>query len=78
MIDFEYYDVGGKYHSRDGAEAFNIQPNKINDINYTRHQASKMGKYIVGFSGSDLDNFVSNYMEAWETARVGSEPGESF
>jgi len=33
------YDKGGKYYSEEGAEAFRIQPFKVNDIEYTKDQA---------------------------------------
>ena len=72
------YDKGGKYYSEDGAEAFNIQPFKMNDVKYTEHEANRMGKYIVGLEGEELKKFISDYMGAFEAGKGDTEPGRSF
>ena len=72
------YDKGGKYYSEEGAEAFRIQPFKVNDIEYTQDQAVKQGKYIVGLEGEELKKFISDYMAAWKE-EVGDTPeGKTF
>jgi len=72
------YDIGGKYYSEEGAEAFRIQPFKVNDIEYTQDQAVKQGKYIVGLEGEELKKFISDYMAAWKED-VGDTPeGRTF
>ena len=72
------YDKGGKYYSEEGAEAFRIQPFKINDIEYTQDQAVRQGKYIVGLEGEELKKFISDYMAAWKED-VGDTPeGRTF
>jgi hypothetical protein len=60
------YDKGGKYYSEEGAEAFRIQPFKVNDIEYTQDQAVRQGKYIVGLEGEELKKFISDYIAAWK------------
>ena len=72
------YDKGGKYYSEDGAEAFRIQPFKLNDIEYTKHEANRMGKYIVGLEGEELEKFISDYMGAWEADKGDTEAGRTF
>lgn len=72
------YDKGGKYYSEDGAEAFRIQPFKLNNIEYTKHEANRMGRYIVGLRGEELKKFISDYMGAWEADKGGTEAGRSF
>lgn len=72
------YDKGGKYYSEEGAEAFRIQPFKKNDIEYTKDQAIKQGKHIVGLEGEELKKFISDYMAAWEADKEGTEPGSVF
>ena len=72
------YDKGGKYYSEEGAEAFRIQPFKKNDIEYTKDQAIRQGKYIVGLEGEELEKFISAYMAAWEADKEGTEPGSVF
>ena len=72
------YDKGGKYYSEDGAEAFNIQPFKMNDVEYTKHEANRMGKYIVGLEGEELKKFISDYMGAFEASKGDTEPGKTF
>ena len=72
------YDKGGKYYSEEGAEAFRIQPFKVNDIEYTKDQAVRQGKYIVGLEGEELEKFISAYMDAWKKD-VGDTPeGRTF
>jgi hypothetical protein len=72
------YDKGGKYYSEEGAEAFRIQPFKVNDIEYTQDQAVRQGKYIVGLEGEELKKFLSDYMAAWKED-VGDTPeGKTF
>ena len=72
------YDKGGKYYSEEGAEAFRIQPFKVNDIEYTQDQAVRQGKYIVGLEGEELKKFISDYMAAWKE-EVGDTPeGKTF
>jgi hypothetical protein len=72
------YDKGGKYYSEEGAEAFRIQPFKLNDIKYTQDQAVRQGKYIVGLEGEELEKFISAYMDAWKED-VGDTPeGRTF
>ena len=72
------YDKGGKYYSEEGAEAFRIQPFKLNDIEYTMQQAIRQGKYIVGLEGEELKKFISDYMAAWKED-VGDTPeGKTF
>ena len=72
------YDKGGKYYSEEGAEAFRIQPFKVNDIEYTQDQAIRQGKYIVGLEGEELKKFISDYMAAWKED-VGDTPeGKTF
>ena len=72
------YDKGGKYYSKEGAEAFRIQPFKLNDIEYTKDQAVRQGKYIVGLEGEELEKFISSYMDAWKED-VGDTPkGKTF
>ena len=72
------YDKGGKYYSEEGAEAFRIQPFKVNDIEYTKDQAVRQGKYIVGLEGEELKKFISDYMAAWKED-VGDTPeGKTF
>ena len=72
------YDKGGKYYSEEGAEAFRIQPFKVNDIEYTQDQAVRQGKYIVGLEGEELKKFISDYMAAWKED-VGDTPeGKTF
>ena len=72
------YDKGGKYYSEEGAEAFRIQPFKVNDIEYTQDQAVRQGKYIVGLEGEELKKFISDYMAAWKED-VGDTPeGRTF
>ena len=72
------YDKGGKYYSEDGAEAFRIQPFKMNDIEYTKHEANRMGRYIVGLRGEELKKFISDYMGAWEADKGDTEAGRAF
>ena len=72
------YDKGGKYYSEDGAEAFRIQPFKLNDIEYTKHEANRMGRYIVGLKGEELKKFISDYMAAWEADKGDTAPGKTF
>ena len=72
------YDKGGKYYSEEGAEAFRIQPFKVNDIEYTKDQAVRQGKYIVGLEGEELKKFISDYIAAWKED-VGDTPeGKTF
>jgi len=72
------YDKGGKYYSEEGAEAFRIQPFKVNDIEYTQDQAVRQGKYIVGLEGEELKKFLSDYIAAWKED-VGDTPeGKTF
>ncbi len=72
------YDKGGKYYSEEGAEAFRIQPFKKNDIKYTKDQAVRQGKHIVGLEGEELKKFISSYMDAWKED-VGDTPkGKTF
>ena len=72
------YDKGGKYYSEEGAEAFRIQPFKLNDIEYTKDQAMKQGKYIVGLEGEVLKKFISDYMAAWEADKGDTAPDRTF
>jgi hypothetical protein len=72
------YDKGGKYYSEDGAKAFRIQPFKQNDIEYTKNQAMKQGKHIVGLEGGELKKFISDYMAAWEADKGDTAPGKTF
>jgi len=72
------YDKGGKYYSEEGAEAFRIQPFKLNDIEYTKDQAMKQGKYIVGLEGEELEKFISDYVAAWEADKGDTESGKTF
>ena len=72
------YDKGGKYYSEEGAEAFRIQPFKLNDIEYTKDQAMKQGKYIVGLKGEELKKFISDYIAAWEADKGDTESGKTF
>ena len=72
------YDKGGKYYSEEGAEAFRIQPFKKNDIKYTKHEANRMGKYIVGLEGEELKKFISDYMAAWEADKGDTPEGKTF
>ena len=72
------YDKGGKYYSEEGAEAFRIQPFKLNDIEYTKDQAMKQGKYIVGLEGEELKKFISDYIAAWEADKGDTESGKTF
>jgi hypothetical protein len=72
------YDKGGKYYSEDGAEAFRIQPFKMNDIEYTKHEANRMGRYIVGLDGEALAQFISDYMGAFEADKGETEDGKTF
>ena len=72
------YDKGGKYYSEDGAEAFRIQPFKMNDIEYTKHEANRMGRYIVGLDGQALKQFISDYMGAFEADKGETELGRTF
>ena len=72
------YDKGGKYYSEDGAEAFRIQPFKLNDIEYTKHEANRMGRYIVGLEGEELKKFISDYMGAFRADKGDTEPGRTF
>ena len=72
------YDKGGKYYSEDGAEAFNIQPFKMNDVKYTKHEANRMGKYIVGLEGEELKKFISDYMGAFEAGKGDTATGKTF
>ena len=72
------YDKGGKYYSEEGAEAFRVQPFKLNNIEYTKHEANRMGRYIVGLEGEELKKFISDYMAAWKED-VGDTPeGKTF
>ena len=72
------YDKGGKYYSEDGTKAFRIQPFKQNDIKYTKDQAIKQGKHIVGLEGGELKKFISDYMAAWEADKGDTESGKTF
>ena len=72
------YDKGGKYYSEDGAEAFRVQPFKMNDIEYTKHEANRMGRYIVGLTGEELKKFISDYMGAWEADKGDTPEGKTF
>ena len=72
------YDKGGKYYSEEGAKAFRIQPFKLNDIEYTKHEANRMGKYIVGLKGEELKKFISDYMAAWEADKGDTPEGRTF
>lgn len=72
------YDKGGKFYSEDGAEAFRIQPFKMNDIEYTKHEANRMGRYIVGLDGQALEQFISDYMGAFEADKGETEDGQTF
>lgn len=72
------YDKGGKYYSEEGAEAFRIQPFKVNDIEYTQDQAVRQGKYIVGLKGEELKKFISDYMAAWEADKGDTPEGRTF
>ena len=72
------YDKGGKYYSEDGTKAFRIQPFKQNDIEYTKNQAMKQGKHIVGLEGGELKKFISDYMAAWEADKGDTAPGKTF
>ena len=72
------YDKGGKYYSEEGAEAFNIQPFKMNDVKYTKHEANRMGKYIVGLEGEELKKFISDYMGAFEAGKGDTATGKTF
>ena len=72
------YDKGGKYYSEDGAEAFRIQPFKQNDIEYTKNQAVRQGKYIVGLKGEELKKFISDYMAAWKEDKGDTPEGKTF
>ena len=72
------YDKGGKYYSEDGTKAFRIQPFKQNDIKYTKDQAIKQGKHIVGLEGGELKKFISDYMAAWEEGKGDTAPGKTF
>ena len=72
------YDKGGKYYSEEGAEAFRIQPFKINDIEYTQDQAVRQGKYIVGLEGEELEKFITAYMDAWKQDVGDTELGRTF
>ena len=72
------YDKGGKYYSEEGAEAFRVQPFKLNNIEYTKHEANRMGRYIVGLEGEELKKFISDYMGAWEADKGDTEAGRTF
>ncbi len=72
------YDKGGKYYSEEGAEAFRIQPFKQNDIEYTKDQAVRQGKYIVGLKGEELKKFISDYMAAWKEDKGDTPEGKTF
>ena len=72
------YDKGGKYYSEEGAEAFRIQPFKLNKIEYTKDQAVRQGKYIVGLKGEELKKFISDYMAAWEADKGDTPEGKTF
>ena len=72
------YDKGGKYYSEEGAKAFRIQPFKKNDIKYTKHEANRMGRYIVGLEGEELKKFISDYMAAWEADKGDTPEGRTF
>ena len=72
------YDKGGKYYSEEGAEAFRIQPFKLNDIEYTQNQAVRQGKYIVGLKGEELKKFISDYMAAWKEDKGDTPEGKTF
>ena len=72
------YDKGGKYYSEEGAEAFRIQPFKQNDIEYTKNQAMKQGKYIVGLEGEVLKKFISDYIAAWKEDVRDTPEGKTF
>ena len=72
------YDKGGKYYSEEGAKAFRIQPFKKNDIKYTKHEANRMGRYIVGLEGEELKKFISDYMAAWEADKGDTPEGKTF
>jgi len=72
------YDKGGKYYSEEGAEAFRIQPFKVNDIEYTKDQAIRQGRYIVGLKGEELKKFISDYMAAWKEDVGDTEIGRTF
>ena len=72
------HDKGGKYYSEEGAEAFRIQPFKQNDIEYTKDQAVRQGKYIVGLKGEELKKFISDYMAAWKEDKGDTPEGKTF
>ena len=72
------YDKGGKYYSEEGAEAFRIQPFKLNDIEYTKDQAVRQGKHIVGLKGEELKKFISDYMAAWKEDKGDTPEGKTF
>ena len=72
------YDKGGKYYSEEGAEAFRIQPFKQNDIEYTKDQAVRQGKYIVGLKGEELKKFISDYMATWKEDKGDTPEGKTF
>ena len=72
------YDKGGKYYSEEGAEAFRVQPFKLNNIEYTKHEANRMGRYIVGLEGEELKKFISDYMAAWEADKGDTPKGKTF
>ena len=72
------YDKGGKYYSEEGAEAFRIQPFKVNDIEYTKDQAVRQGKYIVGLEGEELKKFISDYIAAWKEDVRDTPEGKTF
>ena len=72
------YDKGGKYYSEEGAEAFRIQPFKLNKIEYTKDQAVRQGKYIVGLKGEELKKFISDYMAAWKEDKGDTPEGKTF
>jgi len=72
------YDKGGKYYSEEGAEAFRVQPFKLNNIEYTKHEANRMGRYIVGLEGEELKKFISDYMAAWKEDKGDTPEGKTF
>jgi len=50
----------------------------VNDIEYTKDQAIRQGRYIVGLKGEELKKFISDYMAAWKEDVGDTEIGRTF
>ena len=53
-------------------------PLKKNDIKYTKDQAVRQGKYIVGLEGEELKKFISDYIAAWKADKGDTPEGKTF